>query len=56
MTIYTAIQDKLDNWLDQHGGRTRQDMGVDKNGLFIVMYNGRNKIYDKVYIPKYVQS
>ena len=42
----------IDNWLYTRGGRDRDDLKEDKNGQYVMMWDGANKEGYKVYLPK----
>ena len=49
----TYLQKK---WLDEHGGRSINDVQRNNRGLYVLMWNGgrgkNNGGYEKIYIPK----
>ncbi len=55
-SVTNTSNESLESCLERLGGRTLQDILKDREGRFTLMFNGRNKVYDKVYIPNYVQS
>lgn len=44
----TAQQEE---WLDRQGGRTIEDVHVDKEGMFVYMYNGYSNKDERIYLP-----
>ncbi len=41
----------LHRWLYQHGGRSMDDYRHDGVGGYVLMWNGRKKILDRIDIP-----
>lgn len=56
MSRKIKLEDELDNWLDQHGGRVMYDLEYDEKGKsYVTMWSGIYKTWVKYYLPKHLQ-